>query len=66
MQRGVPVREGAGFPGRSAEALLGTYGHHHPDFPRAAANAITSRHRVLVAESVAGLEDAREKRQKAQ
>jgi hypothetical protein len=38
--------------------LLGTYGHHHPDFLHGAANAL---HRL----SVVGLEDAREKRQKA-
>jgi hypothetical protein len=45
----------------SAEVLLGTYGHHHPDFLHGAANAITSKHRV----SVVDLESAREKRQKA-
>src|SRR4051812_19363859 len=66
MQRGVPVGEAAGFLGVSAEVLLGTCGHHHPDFLHDAANAITSRHRVSVVESVVGLEDAREKRQKAQ
>ena len=49
----------------SAEVLLGTYGHHHPDFLHGAANAITTKHRVSVVESVVGLEDAREKRQKA-
>ena len=65
MQRGVPVWEAAGFLGMSAEVLLGTYGHHHPDFLHGAANAITSKHRVSVVESVVGLEDAREKRQKA-
>ena len=61
MQRGVPVWEAAGFLGMSAEVLLGTYGHHHPDFLHGAANAITTKHRV----SVVGLEDTREKRQKA-
>lgn len=65
MQRGVPVWEAAGFLGMSAEVLLGTYGHHHPDFLHGAANAITSKQRVSVVESVVGLEDAREKRQKA-
>jgi hypothetical protein len=63
MQRGVPVWEAAG--GMSAEVLLGTYGHHHPDFLHGAAHAITSKHRVSVIESVVDLEDAREKRQKA-
>jgi hypothetical protein len=41
MQRGVTVWEGAGFLGMSAEVLLGTCGHHHPDFLHGAANAIT-------------------------
>jgi hypothetical protein len=65
MQRGVPVWEAAGFLGMSAEMLLGTYGHHQPDFLNGAANAITSKHRVSVVESVVDLEHAREKRQKA-
>ena len=33
MQRGVPMWEAAGFLRMSAEVLLGTYGHHHPDYP---------------------------------
>ncbi|QWG15875.1 tyrosine-type recombinase/integrase [Bradyrhizobium sediminis] len=65
MQRGVPVWEAAGFLGMSAEVLLGTYGHHHPDFLHGAANAITAKHRVSVVESVASLESARERRQNA-
>jgi hypothetical protein len=65
MQRSVPVWEAAGFLGMSAEVLLGTYGHHHPDFLHGAANAITSKHRVSVVESVVDLESARERRQKA-
>ena len=65
MQRGVPVWEAAGFLGMSAEVLLGTYGHHRPDFLHGAANAITSKHRVSVVETVVDLESAREKRQKA-
>jgi hypothetical protein len=60
-----PVWEGAGFLGISAGVLLGTYGHHHPDFLHGAANAITSKHRVSVIETVVDLERAREKRQKA-
>jgi hypothetical protein len=41
--------------------------HHgyHPDFLHGAANAITSKHRVSVVESVVDLESARERRQKA-
>src|SRR6266571_3037315 len=66
MQRGVTVWEAAGFLGISAEVLLNTYGHHHPDFLHVAANAITSKHRVSVVESVVELESARERRQKAQ
>jgi hypothetical protein len=54
-----------GFLGMSAEVLLGTYGQRHPDFLHGAANAITSKHRVLVIESVVDLESARERRQKA-
>ncbi len=65
MQRGVPLWEAAGFLGMSAEVLLSTYDHHHPDFLHGAANAITSKHRVSVVESVVDLERAREKRQKA-
>ena len=65
MQRGEPVWEAAGFLGMSAEVLLGTYGHHHPDFLHGAANAITSKQRVSVVETVVELEKAREKRQKA-
>lgn len=65
MQRGVPVWEAAGFLGMSAEVLLAVYGHHHPDFLHGAANAITSKGRVSVAETVVDLEKAREKRQKA-
>jgi hypothetical protein len=58
------VWEAAGFLGMSAEMLVGTYGHHHPDFLHGAANAITTKHRVSVVESVVELESAREKRQK--
>jgi integrase len=65
MQRDVPVWEAAGFLGMSAEVLLGTYGHHHPDFLHGAANAITSKHRVSVVESVVDLDSVRERRQKA-
>ena len=65
MQRGVPVWEAAGFLGMSAEVLLGTYGHHYPDFLHGAANAITTKHRVSVVESVVDLDSERERRQKA-
>ncbi len=39
MQRGVDVWEAAGFLGMTPETLQKTYGHHHPDFQSAAANA---------------------------
>ena len=65
MQRGVPVWEATGFLGMSAEVLLSTCGLHHPGFLHGAANAITSKHRVSVVESVVELESTRERRQKA-
>jgi integrase len=43
MQRGVPIWQAAGYLGISAEVLERTYGHHHPDYMRAAAQAITSK-----------------------
>jgi integrase len=39
MQRGVPIW----YLGMSAEMIERTYGHHHPDYMRAAAQAITSK-----------------------
>jgi integrase len=43
MQRGVPIWQAAGYLGMSAEMIERTYGHHHPDYMRAAAEAITSK-----------------------
>ena len=43
MQRGSPMWEAAGFLGMSEKTLRETYGHHHPDHLRGAANAIGSR-----------------------
>lgn len=37
MQNGVPIWEAAGFLGMSEEVLRSTYGHHHPDYQKAAA-----------------------------
>jgi len=51
-----------GHVGRGAAE---TYGHHHPDFLHGAANAITSKHRVSVVESVVELDRGRQRRQKA-
>jgi integrase len=39
MQAGIPVWTAAGYLGMSVEVLLNTYGHHHPDHLREAANA---------------------------
>ena len=41
MQRGVPIWQAAGYLGMSAEMIERTYGHHHPDYMRGAAAAIT-------------------------
>jgi integrase len=46
MQRGVDPWEAAGFLGMSVKVLIETYGHHHPDHMRAAADAITRKPRA--------------------
>jgi len=43
MQRAVPMWEAAGFLGMSEKTLRETYGHHHPDYLRGAANAFGTR-----------------------
>jgi hypothetical protein len=43
MQRGVPIWQAAGYLGMAAQTLERTYGHHHPDFMRGAAEAITTK-----------------------
>jgi hypothetical protein len=43
MQRGVPIWQAAGYLGMSAAMIERTYGHHHPDYMRGAANAITAK-----------------------
>jgi hypothetical protein len=43
MQASAPMWEAAGFLGMSEKTLRETYGHHHPDFLRGAANAIGTR-----------------------
>jgi integrase len=40
MQRGAPMWQAAGFLGMSEKTLRDTYGHHHPDFLREAADAM--------------------------
>jgi hypothetical protein len=56
MQAGVPVWTAAGYLGMSVEVLLNTYGHHHPDHLREAANAFRGKpsKNVSVVESVVG------------
>jgi len=43
MQNGADLWETAGFLGMTVEMLESRYGHHHPDFQRQAADAITNR-----------------------
>lgn len=66
MQQAAPEWEAAGYLGMSPEVLREVYGHHHPDFMQGAANAITSKRRVSVAQSVVHLESERERREKSQ
>jgi hypothetical protein len=40
---GVPTWEAAGYLGMSAEMVERTYGHHHPEYMRAAAQATTAK-----------------------
>jgi hypothetical protein len=62
MQRGVPIWQAAGYLGMSAVMVERTYGHHHPDYMRGAAQAITSKQPTNV--SLVELENSRAKRQK--
>jgi integrase len=43
MQRGVPIWQAAGYLGMSAQMIERTYGHHHPDYMRGAATAISTK-----------------------
>jgi integrase len=45
MQAGTPIWEAAGFLGMSEETLRRVYGHHHPDYMRAAVAAMDRRAR---------------------
>lgn len=59
MQRGADPWQASGFLGMSVKVLLDTYGHHHPDYMREAAAAITSKdhkRNVSVVKSVVNLE----------
>jgi integrase len=48
MQRGVSPFEAAGYLGMSEQTLRERYGHHHPDFQRAAASAVPGSYRLPV------------------
>ena len=43
MQNGADLWQAAGFLGMTVQMLEDRYGHHHPDFQRQAADAVTSR-----------------------
>ena len=66
MQRGVPIWQAAGYLGMSAEMIERTYGHHHPDYMRGAAQAITSKQsqNVSLVVSLVEPENGRAKGQK--
>ena len=75
MQRGVPIWQAAGYLGMSAQTLERTYGHHHPDYMRGAAEAITTKQaannsgqtkNVLLVKSLVEPEKPQLKRQKSQ
>ncbi|MET4232284.1 integrase [Bradyrhizobium sp. LA6.10] len=68
MQRGADPWKSAGFLGMSVEVLLDTYGHHHPEFLREAAAAITTKPSKNIVSGVdrgVDLAAYRERRQKA-
>jgi hypothetical protein len=62
----VPIWQAAGYLGMSAEMIERTYGHHHPEYMRAAAAAITSKQsqNVSLVVSLVESEKASTKRQK--
>jgi integrase len=45
MQAGIDVFEASGYLGMSPETLWETYGHHHPEYQSAAANAVSKKKR---------------------
>jgi integrase len=66
MQRRVPIWQAAGYLGMSTQMIERTYGHHHPDYMRGAAQAITSKQsqNVSLVVSLVEPENDRMKRQK--
>jgi hypothetical protein len=65
MQRAAPIWEAAGFLGMSEKTLRDTYGHHHPDHLRGAADAIGSRPTSKKVALVVSLVEEKAKRAKA-
>ena len=67
MQRGVPIWQAAGYLGMSAEMIERTYGHHHPEYLRAAAEAITAKQsrNVSLVVSLVAPENGSSKRRKS-
>ena len=53
--------EAAGFLGMSEKTLRETYGHHHPDLLRGAADAIGSRPKAKKVSLVVSLVDEKDK-----
>lgn len=73
MQRDVPIWQAAGYLGMSVSMIERTYGHHHPDYMRGAAAAITTKQQqnisgqpanVSLVVSLVEPENGRAKRQK--
>ena len=65
MQRAAPMWEAAGFLGMSEKTLRDTYGHHHQDHLRGAADAISSRPIPTKQKLVVSLVEEKAKRQAA-
>jgi integrase len=47
MQAGIPHWQAAGFLAMSEKTLRDVYGHHHPDYLRDAAEAISKRPQLV-------------------
>lgn len=52
MQIGVSTWDAAGFLGMSEKTLRDVYGHHHPDYLQAAAEAIGTKKPVSLVKSL--------------
>jgi integrase len=67
IQRSVPIWQAADYLGMSAQMIERTYDHHHPDYMRGAAEAITSKQsqNVSLVVSLVAPENDTAKRQKS-